>query len=1769
MKSLVDEYPLPAYVQLLENEHTILAGRNIPGVRRVLSIAHADGKPSLELEFIDGVSLSEIMSQHTLSFSQKLKLAVDLFRAIDHLHQASIVHNNITPKNIILDNKTKQPVLIDFAYASKFESLDLYKRDLEDMEDVLPYLSPEQSGRINRRIDYRTDFYSTAIILYELFSGSLPFVSDDPIKLLHKHIAEIPQPPSIHKSEIFPALDHIILKLLSKNAEDRYHSAYGVLCDLEKCLEMYEAKLDPINFQICTHDFSYKFKIQPKVYGRETELQQAERIFDKVCNGSFEILFVSGPSGSGKTSFVHEFSQIVSQRKGYFIEGKYEINKQTIPYSALAGAFHEFVSHILSDSEKNFLQWKTAIKNAVGPYGGVLTEVLPSFELIIGEQEPIQTLSGIEAQNRFNYVFSNLMNRISSPKRPIVIFLDDIQWIDFATISLARSMLRSRQIKGVMLIGNTRPSEVKNNRFLLAAWNDFIHRSHKISRLELSGLSVSAVELMLTDLLSPKKDIIELAKVVHTKTNGNPFFVKQFLYHLNEKNLIFYDRTIQTWDWSIDEIQNEEITANVVKLLASRLKDLSPEALTLLQIASCFGSRFQKSTLLQVVDLAEEDVDEVIKTLKENLYITGIHKFEFIHPHVHSAIYSTIDIDSKKRYHLKIGTLLLSTIAKEKIDDHIFEIVNHFNICRSLLSDVEMKKMVYDLNYHAAQKAKQLAAFHSFAQYTSVCIEFLNEHTWSQDYDGTMSIYLLASEAVFLTQDFQLMDSYLTEIITQARLPIDTADAYEIKILSLIAQNKMREALKLGISTLKLLDFSFKLHIDENQFELNFEDIRKRLQTYAYEDLRSLPMATDARVLGISKILQRILLPIYVLVPNAVKLYGLSMIQLSLESGAHKNTPSAFAIFCMLLSENEMWDECRKFYNLSKALQERPEFSQTSGSTLFISTQVAAHYFIPLSSFLTNYSKSVNLSIEHGDFVAAGDAASMYLFSLFVSGKPIPEFYTELVHYRDLVENIRFQVQSSWIVTIYTAVKMIESDTEIEYEIRFDEIKNRLVHRGDNMGLAYWHLFRLMKNFIYERLENYQELLEPMSQLLPNIRGQYTWYIYKFYETLTLLRCIENKQQFAKYQSQFEEIIDHFERLSKICPANYQYRVELMKAEYFRVKGDHALSIKAYENAYTKALEQRLYNDAALAAELAGRYWLEQGISRIAANYFGLAIFNYERWGVISKVEILKSKYKELFNRREGFNLSSSSKALSANSIDLTSVIKAYQAITSETKIGKLFNKMMNILMENSGAEKGMFILNEEGHWYIRASGDFKTDKFEILDYVVTQAQAKDFNDINIPKSVFNFCLRSKEYLVIEDAQHDSKFGSDEYFERNKTRSVICIPLMNQGKPMGILYLENNLTPGAFTTEKVKMLQLLTSQFSISVENALIYQSLENKVKERTREINELNHHLREVNEELQESNVRLEERQEEVEKQAFELRIANTELYSQKTELVDALDRLKQTQSKLIQSEKMASLGVLIAGIAHEINNPVNFINANIKGLKLILEDIVALINQYGEIQEDNYQTVLANINKEKQEMDFDGSINDITTVISNISNGAERTAEIVRSLKAFSYADDGEKRLINIQDNIDITLTMLHYKYKNKISIQKVYNDVPKINCMPGKINQVIMNVLTNAIDSINSKAELTENESINIQTDLVKINDKDYVGIIIRDTGTGIPGKIKDRIFEPFFTTKDVGEGTGLGLSISHGIIQSHNGHIIVGDNPGGGAVFTINLPIEGGN
>ena len=1770
MKSLVDEYPLPNYVQLIENEYETLSGKNIYGVRKALAMEQADGKPTISLEFIDGVSLFEIIKENKFDFEQKLRFAVELFRIIDGVHQACIVHNNITPRNIIISSKTAQPVLIDFAYASKFDSSEPQRRSLEDMEDILPYLSPEQSGRINRKIDYRTDFYSAAVILYELFTGRLPFDAEDPIKLLHKHIAENPVAPSNYNKQVFPVLDAIILKLLSKNAEDRYLSAYGVFCDLEHCFKQFRDTSFQSDFQIGKHDFSYKFQIPARVYGREAELEVADRIFERVCTGSFELLFVTGHSGIGKTAFVKEFTNKLVRQKAYFIEGKYEINKQDIPYSAFVKAFNEFVTQILSDTEKNFLLWKTAIRNAVGPNGAILTEVIPSFELIIGEQLPVQPLNGLDAQNRFNFVFCNLLSRISSTKRPIVIFLDDIQWIDMASLSLARSLMRSKQIKGVMLVGALKPSEMKTNHYLHSAWSEIIHRPHKVTRLELKSIGLESLKAMLTDLMKPQRDVDEFAKLVLMKTNGNPYFVKQFLTVLTEKRFLYYDRETQSWDWDIESVQHEEITPNVVHLLSSRLKAMHATEASVLQLASCFGTHFRKHDLARLVNLSDSDLDGILHSLKESGYIIGgDDAYEFIHGHVHAAVYRLLDVEKKKQIHFQIGELLLVSIPSSSRDERIFELVNHFNIAGNLVHGASLKRKVYELNYRAAFKAKQLAAFHAFAQYTSICIAQLSGDAWEHDYLSTLSVYLLAAEAAFLSQDFHVMDNYLTEIITQAKEPNDTADAYEIKILSLIAQNKMKEALKLGCSTLRLLDFEFDIELDREQIEREFVALRTRLNAYPLEELRNMPMTDDPRVIGIAKILKRLLLPLYMHSPRAVKVYTLSMVKIMLDHGAHLHTPSSYAMFCQILGERELWDDCRRYFNLSKALQDRSDFTTSAGSTLFIGQQAVAHYFIPLSGFIGNYSKAVNLAIDSGDFVAAGDAASLYIFSLFISGKPITEFYTELTHYRDLVENTRFQLQSSWIVMMYTSVKMIELDAEIEYEIKFDEIKARMVSRNDKLGLAYWYLFRLMKNFIYERLENYQELLDSMQELQQNIRGQYTWYIYRFYETLTLLRCIDSRQQFLAYQPQFDELIERFDKLSKLCPANFSYKLELIKAEYFRVKGDHGSSIKAYENAYTKALEQRLYNDAALSAELAGRYWLEQGINRIAANYFSLAIFNYERWGVVSKVEILKSKYKELFSRREGFNLNSNSKALSANSIDLTSVIKAYQAITSETKIGKLFSKMMNILMENSGAEKGMFILNEEGHWYIRASGDFKTDKFEILDYVVSQAQAKDFNEINIPKTVFNFCLRSKEYLVIEDAQQDSKFGSDEYFERNMTRSVICIPLLNQGKPMGILYLENNLTPGAFTPEKVKMLQLLTSQFSISVENALIYQSLENKVKERTREINELNHHLREVNEELQESNVRLEERQEEVEKQAFELRIANSELRIQKTELVDTLDRLKQTQSKLIQSEKMASLGVLIAGIAHEINNPVNFINANIKGLKLILDEMVSLINQYGQVDADNYAQVLERINEQKEEMDFDGSIKDISTVISNISNGAERTAEIVRSLKAFSYSDDGEKRSIDIHDNIDITLTMLHYKYKNKINIYKTYNPVPKIMCMPGRINQVIMNILTNAIDSINSKELLTENEYINIQTDVVGVDEKNYVSILVKDSGAGIPEKIKDRIFEPFFTTKDVGEGTGLGLSISHGIIQNHNGYIVVEDNPDGGAVFIINLPIEGGN
>jgi signal transduction histidine kinase/serine/threonine protein kinase len=1348
LKVLKKDYPTPQELNRYKQEYEIICHFNSERVIKAYDLIHYQQTLVIVLEDCGGQSLQELTQNQALSLADFLPIAIKITKSLEEIHHQNIIHKDINPANIVFNPETGKLKIIDFGIATQLTREHPILKNPNILEGTLPYISPEQTGRMNRCLDYRTDFYSLGVTFYKLLTGKLPFQTKDVLELVHCHIAKVPTFPNTP----YPTphtLKEIVMKLMAKKAEDRYQSTWGIQADLEQCLKQLKTTGQIAEFTVGQQDISDQFQIPQKLYGREKEVTQLLATFVRVASPQekrvsqeeyrgVEMMLVAGYSGIGKSTLIYEIYKPITQARSYFISGKFDQFQRNIPYSAVVAAFKNLIQQVLMENEEQLTQWREKLLSALGMNGQVIIDVIPEIEQIIGSQPPLQKLGSTEAQNRFNRVFTNFIRVFCAKDHPLVIFLDDLQWADSATLNLLKLVLTDSDTQYLFIMGAYRDNEVSANHPLMTTLEEIRSAQTIVHQMTLKPLSTEHINQLIADTLHCDLELANpLAKLVIQKTEGNPFFINEFLKKLYNEQLIKFDKTTRSWQWDINKIEAMNLTDNVVDLMIANLQKLPKPTQQVLRLAPCIGASFNLNTLSV--------------------------------------------------------------------------------ICQQTVSDL----------FHHLKPALQLGLLFSKSE-------------WDQDYQSALS--------------------------------------------------------------------------------------------------------------------------------------------------------------CAIEGEKQ----------------------------------------------ISNIPDSISIAENN--------------------------FYYSLI-----------------LTAIYSSSSK-------------------------------------------EKQQQYRE------KLVAN-------------------------------QNKMKQWVSH-------CPENFLHKYLLVQAEIYRISGKYFEAIKQYDLAIASAQENQFIQNEALGNELAAKFWIEQGKNDFAKLYLQKAHYCYQRWGASRKVKNLEEKYSQFFSQTSPNSKTIhpkitttyiSTTAQTEQLLDFAAVMKASQAISQEIVLDKLLEKLIKVLLENTGAQLGYLILETEGELLIEAEAE--------ADETITTLQSMPLEFVKpdgemplLSSAMVNYVARTKDSLVLDDAMHQGNFTNQRYIQKFKVKSVLCAPLLNQGKLSGIVYLENNLTTGAFTSERLEVLQLLSGQAAIAIDNARLYNHLEQKVAERTQKLS-------------------------------------------------DTLTQLKSTQNELIQSEKMAALGQLVAGIAHEINTPLGAIRAAIgntdKALQASLSQLPQVLPQLSSQQQADffnflefalssksslstrekrhikrtltqqlqsheinntrqlahlltegglYQNIeaylpLLQIPQAEQIIQIGYNIARLNSNNQNINNAVERAAKIVFALKSYArYDQSGVKQSALITEGIETVLELYHNHLKKGVEVVRHYQDIPQILCYPDELVQVWTNLIHNAIQAMDGSGT--------IQIEVRQHNQE--IVVEITDSGAGIPLEIQQKIFQPFFTTKSAGEGSGLGLDIVKKIIEKHQGNIQFTSVPGQ-TTFTVTLPL----
>lgn len=1779
IKILKEEYPDPERIMRFKKEYENLKGINLDGIIKVYSIENFSNRWALVTEDFGAESLKETIAINKLSIHDFLKLSVSVSDTLCQLSKLNIIHNKINPTNIVWNQETGQVKLIDFGSSTILRREIAAIQNPDEFEGLLSYISPEQTGRMNRMVDYRTDMYSLGVTLYEIMAGQLPFPSSDAMEIIHCHLARNPVHPHLirpilpgERADDFGILSKIIIKLMSKTAENRYLSFFGLRSDLKRCLDYLENNhtLSGLDFNPGENDFSDKFQIPQKLYGRETEtkilLDAFNRVTDISRSGQVgEMIMVSGYAGIGKSVLVNEIHIPIVEKKGLFVSGKFDRLKHNTPYSAIILAFQDLIRQILMGSESQINHWKSKILDAVGPNGQIIIDVIPEVERIIGKQPSVPDLPPRETQNRFYLYFQNFIETFADASHPIALFLDDLQWADIPSLKLLERLMLDLKARYLLIIGAYRDNEADPLHPLIQTLEKLSRENIVINYIKLHPLDSIQISNIISDSLRCKiKDSEIIVKICLEKTNGNPFFLIQFLDSLAEKNLIKFNSENLRWEWDEEAIKYSDITTNVVDLMTSKIQMMSEKAIRVMKLASCIGTSFDLETLSIINEKSfEETAGELYEALEsgliqpigksyrlagyldmfadQNYFEIQKHKipYKFLHDRVHQTVGSLMGEKFKETHH-QVGMLLLQKLPEEEREERIFDITNLLNTGVDLIHDKKEKTSLAFLNLKAGRKAKAASAYETAYQYFSTGLELIGRDSWDNEYDLTLDLNIEAAEASHLTGKFERTDEIAREITNHSKSLLDRIRVNEIVIQSYMSRDRLDESISIAVEILKQLGVHINQKPGKLSVILNIYYLRLLLFSKKIEDLKNLPVMTDPYKLAAMRMLMKAESSAYYSNILLAITIAVKMIQLSIKYGNSSFSSFGYQLYGIILQS--IVGQILKGYSFgefSVEILNRFDAKEYQARINFIFNVFIRHWKDKLSDTIEPFREAFRRGLETGDY-EFGCLSSAYVgIHLFHSGEKLQFAEEEMFRSVKVAAKLKQEVILIGL-KCYRQVALnlmgrskyrtlLKGESFNEEEMRpYLIMKKNMSYLG-----SLCHSKALLIVMFNESKGNAALALESEKYKSHTIGLIYRILIF-FYSSFIYLANLEDASITKRllYLNRVSRNQQQLKKWAQYAPENLMHKWHLVEAERYKYRGKLIKAMKHYDLAISLAKKNGYIQEEALANEMMARFNLSIGNERIALAYMREAHYLYSLWGAQAKVDQINENYPELVfvsseksRKKESFsNLSQATPMNFPDGLDLETVQKASQAISGEIHMDKLLKKLMHIVIANAGAQRGYFLMKTEEGLFIEGEAVAGDEQVNVLQHVLfTESPV-------VAQVIINYVLRTNQIIVLDDAADHGDFKTDEYIRSKKLKSIFCLPLIFQNKLTGILYLENNLAAGTFTAHRMQVLNILATQIVISVENARLYSS-------------------------LKEYNRNLEAK---VEKRTTEISQKNQELRIHQEELRTTLEHLKQYQFQLIQAEKMASLGQLVAGIAHEINNPVNFISAGVESLKINLTEIKQVMDIYHEITCQNVDSKLKEIENIKEKVEYKETLAEIEKLISSIKNGTKRTTEIIKGLRTFSRMDEDIIRIADIHEGIDSTLVLLQNRLKNRIEIIKNYSEIPQIECYPGQLNQVFMNILSNAIDSIDG------NGTIIIETS----REEGMIKISIKDSGRGIPETAKEKIFEPFYTSKEVGKGTGLGLSISHGIIEKHNGHITFVSEVGKGSEFIVVLPVKHG-
>jgi PAS domain S-box-containing protein len=1795
------EHPTSATLDRLAHEYDLKDELDGAWAARPLQLVRERGRIMLVLEDTGSESLHRVLGP-PMEVRSFLRLAIAVAAALTQVHRRGLVHKDIKPANILVNRTTGEVKLTGFGIASRLPRERQALAPPESIAGTLAYMAPEQTGRMNRSIDARSDLYALGVTLYQMLTGSLPFSAADPMGWVHCHIARKPVPPSERLATVPAAVSNLVLKLLAKTAEERYQTAAGLERDLRHCLSAWEAQHRIDAFPLGQQDTPDRLLIPEKLYGREREIETLFGAFDRVVSsGRPELVLVSGYSGIGKSAVVNELHKSLVPSRGLFASGKFDQYKRDIPYATLAQAFQGLIRPLLGKSDAELAGWRDAVREALGPNGRLMIDVVPELKLLVGEQPPVPELPPQQAQSRLQLVFRRFLGVFARPEHPLALFLDDLQWLDAATLEVLADLLTQADVQQLLVIGAYRDNEVDSAHPLMRKLEAIRKAGAFVQEVRLAPLAREGLGRLIADTLSCVPTVAApLARLVHDKTGGNPFFAIQFISALAEEGLLRFDHDAARWRWELDRLHAKGYSDNVADLMAGKLTRLPVETQAALQQLACLGNVAEIPLLSIVLGKSADDVrSDLWNAVRLELVEQLEGSYKFIHDRFQEAAYSLIPERLRAEAHLRVGRLLVAHTPVERREEAIFEIVNQLNRGAALITSRDEREQLAELNLLAGQRAKASAAYASALTYLIAGAAQLPQDSWERRRDLAFALELQRGECEFLTGALAEAEQRLAALSARAANTVEQARVACLRVDLYTTLDQSSRAVAVGLDYLRHLGIDWSPHPTEEDARREYERIWSQLGSRAIESLIELPLMSDPASLATMDVLTKLGAPAGFADANLYFLVLSRAVNLSLERGNSDGSCFAYAwLGGMVGARFGDYNTGFRFAQLGYELVEQRGLRRFQAKTYtnFGSLVPWTRHILVGRDVLRRAFDAAN---RIGALTDAAFSSYVMITNLLAAGDPLVDVQREAEHARAFAEKMGFGLVIDIATTQLGLVRTLRGLTPKFGSFddkHFEEVRvqRRFSSNPDLARAECWYWIRRAQARFFAG--DYAEAVDASlkaQRLLWASPSNFEVAEHCFYGALS--RAASCDATTDDQRQQHVEALGAYHRQLQLwaanCPDNFENRAALVGAEIARLEGRDVEAMRLYEQAIRSARANGFIHNEALAYELAARFYATRGFEEFAQVYLRNARYGYLRWGADGKVRQLGEMYPHL-REEEPASAPTGTIGTPVEHLDLATVIKVSQAVSGEIVLEMLIDTLMRTAIEQAGAERGLLILQRGAEARIEAEATTGGDT------VVVQLRDQPVTASVLPESVLHYVLRTRESVILDDAAAQPAFAADPYLRQRQARSILCLPLITQGKLIGMLYLENTLTTRAFAPAGSAVLKLLASQAAIALENARLYRDLEQRESKIRRlvDANIIGIYLWEIEGRIIEANDTFLRMVGHDREDLVSGRMRWTDLTPPEWRDLDAraVDGLKTAgSSPPVEKEYFRKDGsrvpVLIGAAAfdEQRDQGVAFVldlterkRAEAEAreserryremqMEVAHANRVATMGQLtASIAHEVNQPIAAAVTNAEAALRWLGArppdLEEVRQALGRIVKDANRAGDVIGRIRELIKKAPSRKDRVDMNEAIREVIELTRGEAaKNGASVHTALGEgLPLVEGDRVQLQQVVLNLIVNAVQAMGAVAEGPR--ELFITTAQAEPNG---VLVAVKDSGPGVAPESLEQLFAPFYTTKP--GGLGMGLSICHSIIEAHGGRLSVTANQPRGAIFHFTMPTHPGS